>query len=150
MPSPKGNILLFNKYMNSDKTPYVIYTDFESLIQKIDRCVNNPEKSSTTKIGEHIFLEVHSISTIWAFDIIENKHRLYRGKDCMKKFCTSLREHATNIINFENVTFVEKDSQNGFLKIKIVRNLETIEITRDHFTGKYRGAAHSICSCSFS
>ena len=36
-----------------------------------------------------------------AFDTIENKHSLYRGEDCMKNFCTSLREHATNLINFE-------------------------------------------------
>ena len=41
------------------------------------------------------------MSTIWAFDNIENKHTLHRGEDCMKKFCTSLREHATNVINFE-------------------------------------------------
>ena len=41
------------------------------------------------------------MSTIWAFDSIENKHTLYRGKYCIKKFCTSLREHATNAMNFE-------------------------------------------------
>ena len=41
------------------------------------------------------------MSTIWAFDHMENKHTLYRKKDCMKKFCTSLREHAKNIIDIE-------------------------------------------------
>ena len=41
------------------------------------------------------------MSSILAFDDIENKHTLYRGKDCMKKFCSSLSEHATNILNFE-------------------------------------------------
>ena len=41
------------------------------------------------------------MSTICAFDHIENKHTLYCGKDCMKKFCSSLREHAVNILNFE-------------------------------------------------
>ena len=41
------------------------------------------------------------MSTIWAFDHIENKHTLYRGKDCMKKFCTSLRQHAKNMIECE-------------------------------------------------
>ena len=40
------------------------------------------------------------MSTIWAFDNIENKHTLYCWEDCMKNFCT-LRKHATNIINFE-------------------------------------------------
>ena len=41
------------------------------------------------------------MSTIWAFDHIKNKHTLFRGKDCMKKFCTSLREHEKNIIDLE-------------------------------------------------
>ena len=31
---------------------------------------------------------------------MENKHDVYKGKDCMKKFCESLREHAIKIINF--------------------------------------------------
>ena len=34
--------------------PYIIYSDTESLIKRIDGYANNPEKSSTTKIGEHI------------------------------------------------------------------------------------------------
>ena len=41
------------------------------------------------------------MSIFWAFDHIENKHTLYRGKDCMRKFCESLREHAKNITDFE-------------------------------------------------
>ena len=40
------------------------------------------------------------MSTIWVFGSIESKHTLYRGEDCMKKFCTSSREHATNVVNF--------------------------------------------------
>ena len=39
--------------------------------------------------------------TIDTFDNIENKHTLYCGKYHMTKFCTSLREHATNAIKFE-------------------------------------------------
>ena len=31
---------------------------------------------------------------------MKNKHDVYRGKDCMKKFCEFLREHAIKIINF--------------------------------------------------
>ena len=41
------------------------------------------------------------MSTIRNFDNIGNKHTLHRGEDCIKNFCTSLREHATNVINFE-------------------------------------------------
>ena len=37
---------------------------------------------------------------VWAFNHIENTHK-YRRKECMKKFCESLREHAKNIFDFE-------------------------------------------------
>ena len=33
------------------------------------------------------------MATIWGFDQIKDKHTLYRGKDCIKNFCKSLREH---------------------------------------------------------
>ena len=41
------------------------------------------------------------MSTISSSRTIENMHDVYRGKDCMKKFCESLREHAKKIINFK-------------------------------------------------
>ena len=70
------------------------------LFKKIDGSANNPENSSTTKIGKHVPCG-YSMSTIWAFYRIENKHTLYRVKDCMKKFFTSLREHVKRITDFE-------------------------------------------------
>ena len=63
MSSEKDNILEFNQYMKSDKIPYIIYADIESLIKEIDGCSNNPENSLTTKIGEHILCG-YSMSTI--------------------------------------------------------------------------------------
>ena len=41
------------------------------------------------------------MSTIWAFDHIENKHALFCRKGCMKKFCEILREYVKNVIDFE-------------------------------------------------
>ena len=41
------------------------------------------------------------MSTVSSFKSIENNHDVYRDKDCMKKFCESLREHAMKIINFK-------------------------------------------------
>ena len=37
------------------------------------------------KIGEHVSCG-YSMSTIWAFDNMENNHTLYGGEDCMKHF----------------------------------------------------------------
>ena len=71
--------------MKSDKITYIIYTDIESLIKKIDECANNPENSSATNIGEHI-PSGYSMSTIWAFDNIETSILLYCGKIVSKSF----------------------------------------------------------------
>ena len=38
-------------------------------------CTNNPQNSSTSKISDHILCG-YSISTVLAFDNIENKHNL--------------------------------------------------------------------------
>ena len=111
MPTEKNKILKFNQYMKLHKMPYIIYTDLESLIKEIDRCENNPENSSTTKIGEHISCG-YSMSTAWLFDHIENKHTLYRGKDCLKKFFDSLTEHAKNIIDFEKKKMLPLKNKN--------------------------------------
>ena len=43
---------------------------------------------------------VFSMSTISSFKSIVNKHDVYRGKDCMKRFCESLRDDAMKIIVF--------------------------------------------------
>ena len=137
--------------MKSDKMPYIISGDMEYLIEKIDGCANNPENSSTTKIGKHIPCG-YSMSTISEFDHIENKHTLYRGKDCMKKFCESLREHAKNIINFEKKKMIsltkEELKSHQDAKVchicgkRILKKLSksiNYQKVRDHlyYTGKY-------------
>ena len=43
MPSEDIEILRFNQYQKSDKAPFVIYADLESLIKNIDRCKSNIE-----------------------------------------------------------------------------------------------------------
>ena len=77
----------------------------------------------------------------------------------MKKFCTSLRKHAKNIIDFEKkkmllltkqdhikiqkyAIIVEKESQK-----KLSKTINYHKY-RDHchYTGKYRDAGHSICN----
>ena len=59
---------------------------------------NSHEKSSTVKIYEHI-PSGFPMSTILLFKDIENKHDVYRGKNCMKKFYECLIiKHARKII----------------------------------------------------
>ena len=63
-------------------------------VKKIDGCRNISEKSSTTKLVEHIPCG-YSMSIIWRFGGIKNKYEVYRVEDCIEKFCES------KTINFE-------------------------------------------------
>ena len=58
MPSEKDKILELKQYLKSDEMPNIIYAAIESLILKTDGCANNPEKSSTAKIGEHNHVDI--------------------------------------------------------------------------------------------
>ena len=78
MSSEDSKILEINQYQKYDKAPFIIYTDFECIIEKIDGCKNNPENSSTSKVSEHIPSDF-SMSTIYSFRSIENKYDVYRG-----------------------------------------------------------------------
>ena len=56
------------------------------------------------------------MSTICSFRSIENKHDMYRGVDCMKKFCELLREHAMKIISFKKkkIILLTKEEQESY------------------------------------
>ena len=80
----------------------------------MDGCKNNPEKSSTTKVSEHI-PSSFSMSTISSFKGIDNKVNVYRGKHCMKNFCEFLREHALKIIIIKKKKLITKIGTAGII-----------------------------------
>ena len=137
-----------------------IYGDVESSIKKIDGCANNPEKSSTGKLGEHI-LGRYLMSTIWAFDNIENfiswgrlyeKSLYFFKKTCYK--CNFWKEENV-IINKKRAKYTQRcNKMLHFCKtfLKKFPNDENYRKVRDHcnFTGIYRGAAHRICNLGFN
>ena len=100
MPTKENNIIKYNRGEKSIKMPFTIYADLECLLEKIDTCENDLNKSYTTKINKHIS-SGYSIFTHCSFDESKNKLNYYRGDDCMEKFCKDLREHSTKIINYE-------------------------------------------------
>ena len=49
MPEENNEILKYNQGEKSMKVPFITYTDLECLLEKMNTCHNNPEKSSTIK-----------------------------------------------------------------------------------------------------
>ena len=97
MPEEYNKILKYNEGDKSMKSTFIIYADLECLLEKMNTCHNNPEKSSTTKIDKHA-PSGYSLFTHCSFDTTKNKLDYYRGKNCMKNLCLDLKEHATKII----------------------------------------------------
>ena len=127
----------------------------------MNTCHNNPEKSSTTKINKHTPSGC-SLFTHCSFNTTKNKLDYYRGKNCMKKFCLDLREHAAKIINYEKKEMIPltkklKKREKKYNKQEVCdickkrfstddNNKKYKVKARCHYAGKYRGAAHDICN----
>ena len=53
MPEEYNKTLKYNQGQKSTRVPFIIYADLECLLEKMNTCHNNPEKSSATKINKH-------------------------------------------------------------------------------------------------
>ena len=82
------------------KAPLTIYADLECLLIKEQSCQNNPNESYTETKAKHE-PSGYTLSLISSFDSKETKHNVYRGRDCVKRFCSDLKELVTKIINFD-------------------------------------------------
>ena len=166
MPNEDNKILKYNPGEKSLKVPFIIYADLECLLQKINVCQNNPEKSYTEKKAKHK-PSGYSLVKCCSFDSTKNVSSYYRGKDCMKIFCKDLRDQAMKIINYEKkemipLTDEEKESYENQDVCYICekefctnknnkKEFKSYCKVRDHchYTGKYRGAAHSSCNLRY-
>ena len=97
MPNEENNILMYNLGEKSMKIPFIIYGDFESILEETSTCSNDPKKSSTTKISKHT-PSGFSLFTYCSFNKTKTKLDYYRDKDCMKVFCKILKEYVERIM----------------------------------------------------
>ena len=84
MPKKENKVLKYNHGEKTMRAPFIICVDLECLIEKINTCRNDPEKSSTTKVNKHT-LSGYSLFTCTSFDAKKNKLDCYRGENCIKK-----------------------------------------------------------------
>ena len=120
MPDKDNKILKHNPGEKSLKVPFIIYADLECLLQKINACQNNPDKSYTEKKAEHIPSD-YSLLTCCSFDKSKNERKYYRGEDCMKIFCEDLKDQAMTIINYEKKEMIplsNEEKKNEKMKIR--------------------------------
>ena len=159
MPPP-GTFLRFKNFLHSEKAPFAIYADFESLIKPMDNCDPNPNKSYTKKYQKHE-------PTSFSYYIISSINRVYKpvlrkytktkeeDADAMDVFIKWLEEDVKAIANIEEkeIIFTEKDKKQFNMASYCWICGEELgnDRVRDHchFTGRYRGPAHNSCNLKY-
>ena len=90
MPEKGKNILKFKHFYNQQKVPFVIYADFEAIINKIDKDPNAKANTENTQLHEacsYCYIVVRN-------DCKVEKPVTYRGPKAAEHFLKSLmREH---------------------------------------------------------
>ena len=158
---PEGTYLYFKNFVHSEKAPFTIYADFESLIKPIDNCNPNPNKSYTNKYQKHEPISFTYYIKSFNESVYESRKRSYiqekeEGPHAMDAFILQLEKDVQKIAELgnEEMIFTEEDEQE-FNKTSDCwicgEHMNNNDRVRDHchYTGRYRGAAHNRCNLQY-
>ena len=160
MPKP-DTYIKFKNYLYSERAPFAIYADFESILKPLDTCKPDPNKSYTHKYQKHE--PVSFVYYIKSFNesVYKSKLRKYvkeneEDPDTIDVFINWLEEDVKIISGLGNEKMVitpEEQKQfsqasNCWICGKLL-NLQDRVRDHCHFTGRYRGAACNICNLKY-
>ena len=159
---PVGTYLKFENYRYSEKAPFTIYADFESILKPLNTCEPDPNKSHTLKYQKHEPVSfVYYIKSTYE-NVYSSKLRSYvkeneEDPDVIDVFINWLEEDVKIIseLGKEKIIITEEEEEQ-FNQASICwicgKLLNIKDRVRDHchYTGRYRGAAHNICNLKYS
>ena len=159
MPEP-GSFLRFKNFLHSEKAPFSIYADFESLIKGMDSCNPDPNKSYTKKYQKHEPISFNYYIKSFNESVYESRIRGYtktkpEDADAMDVFIKWLEDDVKDIANIKpkKMIFTEEDEKqfNKASDCWICGEVLGNDRVRDHchFTGRYRGPAHNSCNLKY-
>ena len=159
MPPP-DTYLEFKNFHHSEKAPFVVYADFESLIKSMDYCNPDPNKSYTKKYQKHepisfSYYILCSIDGVYKPVLRKYTQTKPEGANAIDVFIKWLEEDVKAIANIEpkEMIFTEEDIKhfNNASDCWICGEELGNDRVRDHchFTGQYRGPAHNKCNLKY-
>ena len=80
------------------KVPFMMYADFESILEPIQGASNDPNVSSTRGVNVHT-PSGWCIYSKFSYGVITNPLAKYRGLDCVKRFCEHIISEAKQLYN---------------------------------------------------
>ena len=157
------NILKFTDFEKKLKVPFVVYADFETILEPFNDVEKNelePESSYTIKTHKHIpYSFAYYIKC--DFDDTKSVFKTFRGQDAHKVFVEWIESDCKSIYNqflgkVIPMTPLTVEQQTAFNQAKSCHicekdfNVED-ERVRDHshLSGSFVAAAHSVCNLNY-
>ena len=168
MPPP-NTFLRFKNFRYSEKAPFAIYADFESLIKPMDNCDPDPNRSYTKKYQKHepisfcYYIECFNntlCKEIFNDDTKRKQLKSYiktkpEDPDAIDVFIKWLEDDVKFLANIKEkkMVFTKEDKKQFNMASDCWICGEELgnDRVRDHchYTGCYRGAAHNSCNLKY-
>ena len=166
---PQNTFLRFKNFRYSEKAPFAIYADFESLIKPIDSCDPDPNHSYTKKYQKHepisfcYYIKCFNdtlCKEIFNDDTKRKQLNSYiktkpEDPDAIDIFIKWLEDDVKFLANIKpkKMVFTKEDEKqfNTASDCWICGEELGNDRVRDHchYTGCYRGAAHNSCNLKY-
>ena len=156
MPT-RNPIVRYSNGQHQFKVPFVMYADFESILEPIQGVSNDPAQSSTRGVNIHK-PSGWCLPSKLADGNVKKPTTQYRGPDCVEKFCEKIISEAKRLYtSFPEKPMIPLTKS----QLKEYKNASKCHIcfkefkdkgkVRDHchYTGKYRGAANFGCNLRY-
>ena len=150
-------IVRYSNGQHQFKVLFIMYADFESILEPIQGVKNNPNVSSTMGVNSHK-PSGWCLHSKFAYGKVKKPTTQYRGPDCVEKFCKHIISEAKRLyssypeVPMLPLTSSQRDKHKKAKTCHICfKEFGDKGKVRDHchYTGAYRGAAHFGCNLRY-
>ena len=153
-----GSVIEFYDGQDQFKVSFMIYMDFEAILKPTQGSSHDPSEPYTKEVNRHI-PSGFCIYSKFAYGEVENPLKLYRGEDCVEKFCDHIKEEVHRLYHMfpekpmdpltkEQWTPYKRASK-CHICFKPFNSKDPKVRDHCHYTGKYRGPAHRNCNLRY-
>ena len=89
----EGSAVEFCDGQNQFKAPFIMYADLESILEPTESPNPDPNQPYSQNVNQHAFSGWRVYSK-FAYGEVKDPLKIYRGKDCVKKFCDHVKGEA--------------------------------------------------------
>ena len=152
----QGSTVEFKDGQNQFRVPYIMYVGFESILEPMEP--GSPNQPYTNEVNQHM-PSGWCVYSKFAYGDVDDLLRTYRGKDCIETFCSYIKGEASRLYHMFPELPMGPLTKKQWKKYKrptkchICYKPFTLRDpkVRDHchYTGLYRGPAHSLCNLRY-